>query len=102
MFKSFKSAVIATGLVLVAAEAAMAANEYHLMCVGPNNSGYGTMLASANPTEHQTVGYYACGTRIYFSQGVYDRLLDCWYKLKIDVRMYYHNDYNNRLCTLTG
>ncbi|GAB5430272.1 MAG: hypothetical protein Devi2KO_37310 [Devosia indica] len=101
MFKNAKSAIIAAGLVLATANAAMAANEYHLMCEGPNHTGYGRMSASASPNQYDTVDDTACGYQMYMTPVVHDRVFECVFELGINVRIYYHNDYDNRLCTLT-
>ncbi|WP_116655164.1 hypothetical protein [Pelagibacterium sediminicola] len=101
MFRNFKSAVVATGLVLATVNAAMAADEYHLMCEEPGKNGWGRMGASASPNAYDTMSYSACGYQMYLDPIVYERAQQCVYEFGINVRVYYHNDYDNRLCTLT-
>lgn len=97
MFKSVKSAVIATSVVLATANAAMAANEYHLRCeseAGP------TMRASASPQEFQNLELTVCGYTMYISQGTDEHILYCLDQGE-ELIFYRHDNYNQRLCTVS-
>ncbi|WP_157970209.1 hypothetical protein [Pelagibacterium sediminicola] len=96
MFRNFKSAVVATGLVLATVNAAMAADEIDMYCVGPNNSGYGQMTASFSPTEYKTINVLACGQTIYMTDTTFERLNECIFEIGIDVPVWHGS---NRFCT---
>ena len=97
MFKNAKSAIIATGLVLATANAAMAANEYHLRCESESGP---TMRASASPQEFQNLELTACGYTMYISQGTDEHILYCLDRAE-DLIFYWHDNYDQRLCTVS-
>lgn len=102
MMKTCKSVAAAAVVALATANAALATNEYHLLCYGPNNSGWGKMLGSISPNQYDTLAYNLCGYTVYLSPVMADRLNQCTSEWRIQVKMYWHNDYDTRLCTIGG
>ena len=98
MFKNFKSAVVAPALVLATANAAMAANEYHLKCESESGP---TMRASASPTQYQNRELTICGYTMYIDEGTDDHIVYCLNRGE-DVITYWHSNYSQRLCTVRG
>lgn len=101
MLKDLKSAAAVPALVLMMANAAMAANDYHIMCTGPNNTGFGTMTASAAPTQYEQILYNLCGYKVYVSKSVSKNMGYCQ-RNNIALRLYRTNQYSKRLCTVGG
>jgi hypothetical protein len=98
MFKNFKSAVVAPALVLATANAAMAANEYHLKCESESGP---TMRASASPTQYHNRELTMCGYTMYIDGGTDDHIVYCLNNGE-DVITYWHSNYSQRLCTVRG
>ncbi len=98
MFKNFKSAVVAPALVLATANAAMAANEYHLKCESESGP---TMRASTSPWMSQNRELTMCSYTMYIDEGTDNRIVSCLNRGE-DVITYWHSNYSQRLCTVRG